>query len=65
MTATYGWEDECTPFTVQGVKSWRVIDPEDPDKGKAEELDNYSCKTCGKDGCGTIPGGLIPRIPTV
>ncbi|KAH7395020.1 hypothetical protein DE146DRAFT_67929 [Phaeosphaeria sp. MPI-PUGE-AT-0046c] len=62
MTATYGWEDGCTPFVVQGVKSWRVIDPNDPDKGKESEADNYACKNCGKDGCGTINPGLIPVL---
>jgi hypothetical protein len=52
MIEAYGWEDECTAFGGLGVGSWRVIDPNDPDKGKAEEMDNYACRKCGKDDCG-------------
>jgi hypothetical protein len=49
---TYGWEDKCTPFNNQGVKSWRVIDPEDPDRGVEKERSKYACDNCGLDGCG-------------
>lgn len=35
----------------------------DPDKGKSEEVENYSCQKCGKDQCGTVKGGLIPNLP--
>lgn len=54
LIETYGWADECTPFTQQGVQSWRVIDPNDPDKGVQEEMSDYSCDNCGKDGCGEV-----------
>ena len=61
MVEAYGLEDQCTPFGGQGVVSWRVIDPNDPDKCKDKEIDNYACRTCGKDECGTINPGLIPN----
>lgn len=49
---TFTWTEECTPFTGEGVRSWRVIDPEDPDKGIQEQRSDYACDNCGLDGCG-------------
>jgi hypothetical protein len=61
---SYGWTDECIPFTGEAVRSWRVLDPiVDPDMGKADQIENYKCQKCGTDACGTIQGGLIPFLP--
>ncbi|KAF2675759.1 hypothetical protein K458DRAFT_411002 [Lentithecium fluviatile CBS 122367] len=60
----YGWSDECIPFTHQAVKSWRVVDPiVDPDRGRADQVEDYTCQRCGTDQCGTIAQGLIPNLP--
>ena len=52
---TYGWADDCTPFSFEFVRSWRVFDPDDPDKGVQEELPDYRCDNCGSDNCGEGP----------
>ena len=60
----YGWSDECIPFTNQAVKSWRVVDPMvDPDRGRADQIEDYTCQRCGTDQCGTLAEGLVPHLP--
>jgi hypothetical protein len=60
----YGWSDECIPFTNQAMKNWRVVDPiVDPDRGRTDQIEDYTCQRCGTDQCGTIAPGLIPNLP--
>lgn len=59
----YGWSDECIPFSDQTVKSWRVVDPMvDPDRGRADQIEDYTCQRCGTDQCGTLAEGLVPHL---